>query len=531
MSGDNLRHVAPGPGRLDQCWAEHLAELSVTRAKIQKWIAAGLASVDGVVEPKASRKLRGGEALELAAPVLEDGPVAESSEIALVYRDENLIVLNKPAGLTVHPAPSCPEGTLVNRLLHHFPELAAIEGQRPGIVHRIDKDTSGLLAVALSEPVRLKLSEAFANREVKKTYLALLCGVPAKERGEIDAPIWRDPAHKSRMGVVKGGREAHSAFRRVWADETGRVSLAEVSISTGRTHQIRVHMSHVGHPLLGDALYGSSPGKQAARSDRLLGKLASRQMLHAWKLAFDNPVDGQRLDFTCPPPKDFWRIPLYLARTLQRVAIVGLPGGGKSAVLEALARRGLPVWSADTCVAGLYEPGADGWHLLRARYGERFVPGADRPVDKRALLEAMRASDTLRREVMDSLYPLVRHRLAEFWASNAGARVAFAEVPMFLEAGWPAKGDADLVVGTDSPDEQRHERLARRGWDQGDIALVDSWQWPRERKMAACAHVLDNSGTLADLDAGVDGLLGTLRAARREKVRFLLGWMRSQSYA
>ncbi|WP_243366269.1 dephospho-CoA kinase [Fundidesulfovibrio soli] len=531
MSGSILRHTAPGPGRLDQCWAEQLAEQSVTRAKIQKWIAAGLATVDGAVESKASRKLRGGEALELAAPALEDSPAAESSDISLVYRDEQLIVLNKPAGLTVHPAPSCPEGTLVNRLLHHFPELASIEGQRPGIVHRIDKDTSGLLAVALNEPVRLKLSEAFANREVNKTYLALLCGDPAKEQAEIDAPIWRDPSHKSRMGVVKGGREAHSAYRRVWADGKGRASLAEVSISTGRTHQIRVHMSHIGHPLLGDALYGASPSKQAARADRLLGKLAARQMLHAWKLAFDHPVTGERLDFTCPTPKDFWRIPLYLARSVQRVAIVGLPGGGKSEALKALARRGLPVWSADRCVAELYQPGADGWHLLRARYGERFVPDPAKPVDKKALMAAMRASDGLRREVMDALYPIIRHRLEDFWAENARARAAFAEIPMLLESGWLAQGEADLAVGVDTPDEQRHQRLAGRGWNEEDIALVDSWQWPRERKMAACAHVLDNSGSLAEMEAGVDALLAGLKAQRRDKSRSLLAWMRSNGYA
>ena len=149
--------------RLDQLWTSHLAEESITRAKIQEWIKAGLCAVDGEICRKPSQKLRGGEQLRLNIPVARAEAEAEEGGLSLIYQDEHLIVLDKPPGLTVHPAPTCPEGTLVNRLLHHFPVLAELDGERPGIVHRIDKDTSGLLAVALSEKTRLAMATAFAG--------------------------------------------------------------------------------------------------------------------------------------------------------------------------------------------------------------------------------------------------------------------------------------------------------------------------------------------------------------------------------
>ncbi|WP_243364213.1 dephospho-CoA kinase [Fundidesulfovibrio terrae] len=532
MTGSTLHAEAAGPGRLDQFWADQLAEQSITRSKIQEWIKAGLATVDGQAVRKSSHKLRGGERLELTVPEARAVPEPETGGIAVLYRDKYLAVVDKQPGLTVHPAPSCPEGTLVNRLLHHFPELKNIEGERPGIVHRIDKDTSGLLVVALSEPVRLKLSAAFAGREVKKTYLALVHGRPAKDEGFIDAPIGRDPGHKTRMCVLKGGREARSAYRVSWTSPDAKVSLVEVDIATGRTHQIRVHLAHLGHPLVGDALYGSMLHAMLKRRDRLLATLASRQMLHAWKLSFTHPATGLDMAFTCPPPRDFWRIPLYLTRTVQRVGVVGLPGSGKSAVMQALAERGWPVWSADRCVAELYEPGADGWHILRSRFGDRFAPSPGSPVDKGALLEAMRGSEGFRRELMEILYPLVQNRLEGFWQISSRSRAAFAEVPMLLEAGWLGGGAVDLAVGVRCPAPVRHERLAgKRGWDQDMIALVDSWQWPEEKKLAACRYTVDNSGTLEDLEHGVDAMLAALLKDRTARTSSLLAWMRANEYA
>ena len=253
-------------------------------------------------------------------------------------------------------------------------------------------------------------------------------------------------------------------------------------------------------------------------------------MLHAWRLGFVHPVTGREMAFTRGVPRDFWRLVLALARGVQRVGVVGLPGSGKSAVLRDLEARGLPVWSADQAVTELYRPGADGWHLLRGRFGERFVPDVDRGVDKRALFAAMRDSEGFRRELMEMLYPLVRHRLGDFWRQNARARVAFAEVPMLLEAGWTGGGRADLVLGVRCPREVRHARLAERGWPPETIALMDSWQWPEEKKMAACAVTVDNSKNLAALARSLDEALAGLRRRRVRAVRDLLAWLRAQAY-
>lgn len=520
------------PGRLDQFWAEELAERAMTRAKVQEWIKAGLARVDGAVVRKASHKLRGGERLELEVPAARAQAAPEVGGLTALYRDRHLAVVLKPPGLTVHPAPSCPEGTLVNRLLHHFPELADLEGERPGIVHRIDKDTSGLLVVALTEAARLKFSAAFAGREVRKTYLALVHGVPSKPEGRVDAPIGRDPSHKTRMAVVKGGRDALSFYRLAWAAPDKSASLVEVDIATGRTHQIRVHMAHLGHPLLGDALYGGPRHADFVRNRPRLARLASRQMLHAWKLGFTHPETEAEFSFTCPPPKDFWRLALALGRSVQRVGVVGLPGSGKSAFTREIAARGWPLFSADASVAGLYEPGADGWHMLRSRYGERFIPSDASPVDKKALLEAMRTSESFRRELMELLYPMVLHRLEVFWQDNRDRRAAFAEVPMLLEAGWLGTGIVDLAVGVSCPDEMRHARLkAARGWSDELVALMDSWQWPQDKKLAQCGFVVDNSGPYEALKDGASALLGLLLAGRRERAASLLAWMRSREYA
>ena len=520
------------PGRLDQFWAAALAGEHITRARVQDAIRSGLAVVDGVVTRKPGFRLRGGEALLLSLAAVACGPKAQQGALRIVYQDDHLAVVDKPPGLTVHPAPSCPQGTLVNLLLHHFPQLAGVGGERPGIVHRIDKDTSGLLAVALHEAVRQQLARAFAARSITKTYLAIVHGAPPKDQGAIHAPIGRDPSRKTRMAVVKGGREAASSYQVVWRAPDAAFSLVEVHIATGRTHQIRVHMEHIGHPLLGDSLY--APARQAALRHKapLLYKLASRQMLHAWKLSFVHPATERELAFTCAAPKDFWRVLLFASRRTQRIGVVGLPGSGKSAVLEAIGQKGWPVWSADACVAALYEPGEDGWQVVRSRFGDRFTPAAHAPVDKKALLEAMRGSETFRREIMDLLYPLVRNRLEVFFARNGSARAAFAEVPMLLEAGWLGAREVDFCLGVFCRGDVRHGRLASlRGWDASTAALFDSWQWPQEKKMAACRPVLDNSGTLADTAKAVEDALCGLRRERIGTLRQFLHWLRGQGYA
>ncbi|EPR42821.1 Dephospho-CoA kinase [Desulfovibrio sp. X2] len=506
--------------RLDAVLARCVAGLGVSRARVQEFVRQGLALVDGRVEDKPGRKLAGGEMLELSGRVRAPALQAGREGVRVLYRDEALAVVDKPAGLTTHPAPGIDEETLVHRLLRDFPEIAAQHEERPGIVHRLDKDTSGLILAALSDRARLKLSEAFAERATGKVYLALVYGVPAPAKGRIDAPVGRDPGSRTRMAVVaKGGRHALSDYAVAWTAPNGRFSLVAVRIHTGRTHQIRVHMAHIGHPLLGDAVYGPRQWAEMRREEPGLARLAARQMLHAFALAFPHPDDGRPMCFRSPPPADFRRLPLHLSRFVQRVAVVGLPGAGKSAFCRLLGQGGAAVFSADRAVALEYEPGADGWHLLRGRFGERFVPGADEPVDRRALFQAMRESPQVRREVEEIVHPLVRHRLHAFYAQHAGARLAVAEVPLFQEKGW--REEADAVVCVRAASEVRLARVTARGLSPELAAWLDSWQWPDERKAAAADVVVVNDGSLADLSAEAARALCELRALRRARMRTL----------
>jgi len=528
--------------RLDQYLGEALRQRGLSREKAKAMIRDGLVLVNGRVEAKPNLRLAAGDRVELELDGLPspDAPLApERGELAILHADEQLIVLNKPAGLTVHPAPGLPVGTLANRLAHRFPALAGLGGERPGIVHRIDKDTSGLLVVALTEEARLALSEAFAEREVFKEYLALVHGVPERPEDVVDQAIGRHPTIKTRMAVVrKGGKPARSAYRTLFADPGGRYGLLAVRIYTGRTHQIRVHLTHLGLPIIGDAVYGSRHAL-AELPQPLAGlalKLAGRQLLHAWRLGFAHPAGGERLFFQQPPPRDFAQAALLLARTPQRTVVTGMPGCGKSTLLGYLEERGMPAFSADRCVAELYQPGGDAWQMLRRQFGAQYLrDGGNGPVDKPALFAAMLESDALRREVEAFVHPMVRHRLGEFWQAQAGRRAAAAEIPLFLETGsrgaqW--SGMADALVGVRCPAGARHERLRCRGLSEAHIAGLESWQWPEERKLAACDMVADNATGLDELRGEAVCILGELAARRRDAARRLaerLGGLWNQS--
>jgi 23S rRNA pseudouridine1911/1915/1917 synthase len=221
----------------------------------------------------------------------------------VLFEDETLLVLNKPAGLVVHPAAGHEEHTLVNALLHHCAGgLSGIGGvARPGIVHRLDKETSGCLVVAKNDDTHLALSSQFASRKVEKTYHAIVCGEMSRDKGEIRAAIARHPSHRKRMAVNDdSGREARTSYRVL--ERLRATTLVEAGLHTGRTHQIRVHFQFLGFPLVGDLTYGQ---RQNQRLEELVGFAAPRVMLHAYQLAFIHPRSGKRMHFEAPVPKDF----------------------------------------------------------------------------------------------------------------------------------------------------------------------------------------------------------------------------------
>jgi 23S rRNA pseudouridine1911/1915/1917 synthase len=271
------------------------ADLALSRAQAQRLIKQGRVLVNGVLLLPSDR-VRAGDIVSITIPTPQPtGLVAESIPLAIVYQDNDLLVVDKPAGLTVHPSPGRPSGTLVNALLALYPDLPGIGGeQRPGIVHRLDKDTSGLIMVAKTEHAHQDLSRQLKERLIKKGYLALVHGRIKTKEGVIDAPIARDQRHRKRMAVLSWGRHARTQYRVLWQSE--KYTLVESSPETGRTHQIRVHLAHLGHPLVGDTLYG---GKN-------LG--IPRHFLHAHKLGFTHPVSGQWLEFQSPLPDELCRL-------------------------------------------------------------------------------------------------------------------------------------------------------------------------------------------------------------------------------
>jgi 23S rRNA pseudouridine1911/1915/1917 synthase len=306
--------VEPGAGgvRLDLWLALRLPDLS--RSRIKSLVEAGDVLVAGRVQ-KPSARLRPGQEVSVRIPEPEAAvPQAQDLPIHVVYEDAHLLVVDKPAGMTVHPGAGRASGTLVNALLHHVKDLSGIGGVlRPGIVHRLDKGTSGLLVVAKDDPTHRALAEQFAARRVEKEYCAVVLGVPKKREGEISAAIGRDPTHRKKMSVrARRSREAKTLYRVEQALDGA--ALLRVRILTGRTHQIRVHLAWLGHPVAGDPTYGGgrTPPSRRSRSREALQALA-RPALHAAHLAFQHPVTGRRLAFDSPLPRDLRALLLELS--------------------------------------------------------------------------------------------------------------------------------------------------------------------------------------------------------------------------
>jgi 23S rRNA pseudouridine1911/1915/1917 synthase len=285
--------------RLDQALAELFPDYS--RSRLQNWIKAGEVTLDGRT-PRGKEKVAGGETVTLVArieEVMNDAP--QAIPLNIVHEDDNLLNVDKPAGLVVHPAAGHRDGTLVNALLHHAPELARLP--RCGIVHRIDKDTSGLLMVARTIPAHKTLVERLQAREIEREYLAVAHG-RMTAGGTVDAPIGRHPTDRKRFAVREGGREAVTHYRVV--ERFALHTLLRLKLETGRTHQIRVHLAHIHHPLVGDPVYGGRPRLPAGAGAELLGVLRAfrRQALHAARLGLIHPCSGEFMAWDSPLPED-----------------------------------------------------------------------------------------------------------------------------------------------------------------------------------------------------------------------------------
>jgi 23S rRNA pseudouridine1911/1915/1917 synthase len=299
--------------RLDQLLARRL---NFSRARLQRWLKAGRVQVDGQARP-ARHRMRAGESVTLTVPPPEPSPLEpEALPLDIIYEDRDLLVVNKPPGLVVHPGAGHRQGTLLNALLHHCPELREIgDVSRPGLVHRLDKDTSGLLVVAKTELAHQALVRQFQARQVEKTYLALVWGRFKEKEGEIAAEVGRHPTVRQKMSVHPRRGKPARTFWRVLREFPGPLTLVELKPETGRTHQLRVHLAARGHPVLGDATYGGGASRlKAAPYWKGLRPLVHRQMLHARQLGFTHPRTGEALTGEAPLPQDFAVVLEYLRK-------------------------------------------------------------------------------------------------------------------------------------------------------------------------------------------------------------------------
>lgn len=305
-----LLQAAKGSERLDRWLREQLPELS--RSRLQQLISQGNVQVNGKTCTSKKIAVQPGDRISLDIPeVVPLDLVPEAMPLDILYEDDALLIVNKPAGLVVHPAPGHSEGTLVNALLAHCPNLPGIGGvQRPGIVHRLDKDTTGAIAIAKTDFAHQHLQAQLKAKTARREYLGVVYGVPKTENGTIDLPLGRHPVDRKKMAVVsieQGGRPACTLWQ--VRERLGNYTLMHFQLQTGRTHQIRVHTAHLGHPIVGDPVYSG------ARSN--VGVNLPGQALHAWRLTLQHPVSGEWIEAIAPPPTTFTTLLEVLRRRVR----------------------------------------------------------------------------------------------------------------------------------------------------------------------------------------------------------------------
>ena len=497
-SGENAGGDAAGDAGDDEGEGCPAKPAAISRESIKRGIADGLCRINGTVARQPSLRLKLHDTVEFDVPEAEENAVPEEGDIEVLLEDSDLLVLSKPAGIVVHPCPSCPSGTLIQRVLFHYPDIASMGGLRPGVVHRLDKETSGLLIVARNEKTRLALADAFAEREVHKEYLAIVYGSPDYE-GTIDKSIGRHPEIKTRMACVpvsQGGREAKTDYTELWTAEDNAASLMRLRIHSGRTHQIRVHMTSLGHPLLGDAAYAEGKFHKAAG-------MAPRVMLHAWHLTFAHPATGREMEFFLPPPSDMEECLLGLSCKTQCVVVTGSPGSGKSTLLRLFAAARTSTVSADALVSGYYAKGGPVASFLYTRFGDDAL-AQDGSVDRAWLMQLFTDEPGIRRETETYVHALVLNDIEDFFkaCTERGERRCVAEIPLYFECAFHKKLAAwkPLCIGVRAGIVKRTERLSKnRGWSGEKCASIESWQFEEEKKLSLCQLVADNTGREEDL--------------------------------
>lgn len=512
--------------RLDQFLYSKLYYYGISRERLKKIVISGGCTINNNVCFSPSKRLKAGMHIFIQLSEFFSPLLPEDGFLEVLFSDEHIAIINKPPGLTVHPASSCQESTLVHRLLKYFPKVIEQGGLRPGIVHRLDKDTSGLLCVALTEEARLILSKRFAERKISKEYLALVHGVPQR-KGVIEEPVGRDPRAKLKIAVIPKGKSAYTEWRTLYQGRDDSYSILALTIQTGRTHQIRVHMKHIGYPLIGDKLYGGVSYNKFP--------LYTRQMLHAWKLGFEHPVTGKKLQFSCPPPKDFLDTIYSLEEKTTCIVITGSSGSGKTTVLKFFEQYGdIAIWSADNVVENLYSPGGEVWRILQERYGDRFVPNKKSPVDKVKLYSALSGEvepylDI--KELNHIVHPFVLNYMSKFWeeAFSKKYKYAIAEVPLWFEVELFANQllkenrispniKPNFIIGVFCPEVTRRKRLEHtRCWSKSRQKNVDNWQLDQDIKLRLCDYIIDNSGSEAQLKNNIQYVINSIE----EKVKYL----------
>ncbi len=538
----------------------------VSREKWKQAIREGKCLINGQPKTSPSYKVRQGEKILCELFQEESKLEGEEGKLQVLYEDEDLLLVHKEDGLTMHPCPSAPKNTFLNKVLFHYPEIKKLGGQRPGVVHRLDKDTSGIAIIAKNAECALSLSKSFADREIKKEYLAIVFGDPPSE-GECHEPIGRDPKSKIKMAVLEKGREAHTFWEVLWRDPQKKCALLKVQITTGRTHQIRVHMAHCGFPLLYDTCYGnvkslafSLPNYAIREAQNILADyyndtnleththtqnhLLLRQMLHAHKLTFTHPKTKKELSFSSALPRDMLTVLLAASIQPKYLVLTGLPGSGKSTALNFFENMGIPTWSADASVRTLSEPGQMGWLAIRSHFGDRFFltnEGEEGlpPLNKEALASAIVQDHRIKKDLESILHPLVQEEHKAFFASKIVEEkgMALAEIPLWPENNshikgslWQRREKKKLhgkeneifpfpveLIAIKAPAEIRHERLLNgRAWTNERSQAFDAMHLPEEKKFASCKYSVLNANKLEDFE---EELRIVFKTMQEEKVK------------